>query len=204
MTAMIDKGEQWLQPLLDFRDWLVSTQDPEGKKEIRDVRRRSGKIQYKEIDGINKIIWGPYLLVFRQEILKRLLETQEAVRRNGPNPNEQLISREELLKIRKLWLFEEGDWQDSLPQIYKQVSGENLDVPKDDWSGLGGLEFQILQEVCAEHDLPVELLTQLFDAERRQHGMSRRSAIYSDIDSILKKDWVSREEALSKIGIQKP
>lgn len=201
MTAMIDKGEQWLQPLLDFRDWLVTTQDPEGKKEIRDVRRRSGKIQYKEIDGIHKIIWGPYLLSFRQEILKRLLETQQALRENGPNPKEQLISREELLKIRQLWLFEEGDWRDSLPQIYKQVIGENLDTPKDDCSGLGGLEFQILQEVCAEHNLPVELLTQLFDAERRQHGMSRRSAIYNDINSILKKDWASRKEVLSKVGI---
>jgi DNA sulfur modification protein DndC len=200
MSAMIDKGEEWLKPLLNFRDWLVTTQDPEGKKEIRDVRRRSGKIQYKEVDGDHKIIWGPYLLVFRQEILKRLLEAQAALRENGPNPNEQLISREELLKIRQLWLFEEGDWHDSLPQIYEQVTGEKLEVPKDDLSGLGGLEFQILQEVCAEHDLPVELLTQLFDAERRQHGMSRRSAINSDIDSILKKNWSSREEALAKIG----
>ena len=98
-------------------------------------------------------------------------------------------------------MFEEGDWQDSLPQIYEKVTGANLTLPKDDWSGLGGLEFEILLEVCEEHGLPVELLTQLFDAERRQQGMGRRSAIYNDIDAILKKDWSSREEVLKKVGL---
>ncbi|MCF6291460.1 MAG: hypothetical protein L3J03_10755 [Desulfobacterales bacterium] len=202
MESMINKGEEWLQPLLDFRDWLATTQNPEGKKKIRDFRRRSGKVQYKEIDGSKKLIWGPYLFSFRQEILRRLLETQAALRKNSPNPEEQLISEAELLKIRQLWLFEEGDWPDSLPQIHEQVTGKKLHVPKDDWSGMGGLEHQILQEVCEEYDVPVILLTQLFDAERRQHGMGRRSAIYSDIDSILKKDWQKREEVLAKIGIQ--
>lgn len=201
MAAMVDKGEEWLRPLLDFRNWLVTTQDPEMKREIRDVRRRTGKIQYKEIDGNKKIIWGPYLLSFRREILKRLLQTEIALRNNGPNPDERLISNDELLKIRQLWLFEEGDWQDSLPDIYEQTTGEKLAIPKDDWSGLGGLEFKILQDVCAEHNLPIELLTQLFDAERKQQGMGRRSAIYSDIDNILRKDWTSREEALSKVGL---
>ncbi len=28
MEAMVDAGEEWLEPLLDFRDWLSSTQDP--------------------------------------------------------------------------------------------------------------------------------------------------------------------------------
>lgn len=202
MTAMIKKGEEWLQPLLDFRDFLAATHNPDIKKEIRDVRRRTGKIQFKEVDGSLKVIWGPYLLFFRQEILKLLLETQAALQKNGPNPDVQLITEEELLKIRQLWLFEEGDWQDSLPQIYEKASGKKLAVPRDDWCGLGGLELQILQQVCAEYSLPVELLTQLFDAERRQQGMSRRSAIYSDIDSILKKDWASREDVLNKVGLQ--
>jgi DNA sulfur modification protein DndC len=204
MASMIDKGEEWLRPLLDFRDWLLSTQDPTRKKEIRDVRRRTGRIQFKEINGENKIIWGPYLLFFRKEILKRLLETQIVVQKHGPNPKEQLITEEELLKIRQLWLFEEGDWQDSLPQIYEKVTGAKLALPKDDWSGLGGVEFEILLEVCEEHGLPVELLTQLFDAERRQQGMGRRSAIYNEIDAVLKKDWSSREEVLKKVGLPLP
>ncbi|MCK4787826.1 MAG: hypothetical protein KAV87_28995, partial [Desulfobacteraceae bacterium] len=67
-----------------------------------------------------------------------------------------------------------------------------------DWAGMGGLELRTLQEACEEHNVPVGLLIELFDAERRQHGMSRRSAIYNDIDTILKKDWRTREEVFAE------
>jgi hypothetical protein len=30
---------------------------------------------------------------------------------------------------------------------------------------------------------------ELFEAERKQHGMNRRSRIYDNIDGILRKDW---------------
>lgn len=202
MESMIRTGAEWMQPLLNLRDWLVATQNPEVKKNIRNVRRRTGKVQYKNINGSIKLIWGPYTLAFRKEILIRLLEAQLAIQKNGPNPHEVLISTAELLKIRQLWFFEEGDWQDSLPQIYKQVTGKILDVLKDDWFIMGGFELQVLQEISVEHNVPVGLLTELFDAERRQHGMSRRSAIYNDIDNILKKDWQSREEVLTGIEIE--
>ena len=35
MEAMIDKGEDWMMPLLEFRDFLAETQDPERKPEFR-------------------------------------------------------------------------------------------------------------------------------------------------------------------------
>ena len=34
------------------------------------------------------------------------------MRRLGPNPKEMLISDDELLKIRQVWRFEEGDWEE--------------------------------------------------------------------------------------------
>ena len=184
--------------VLDLRDWLVTTQNPKMKKRIRNFRRRSGKVQYKEINGSTKLIWGPFTFSFRKEILQRLLEAQQSIQKNGPNQNEKLISEDELMKIRQLWFFEEGDWQDSLPQIYERITRKKLNVPKDDWAGMGGLELRTLQEVCEGHNVPVGLLTELFDVERRQHGMSRRSAIYNDIDIILKKDWRTREEVFAE------
>lgn len=203
MESMIGRGEEWMKPLLEFRDWLAKTQDPETKKNIRDFRKRSGRVQYREVDGTKKLIWGPYTLEFRKEILRRLLETQELIRRNGPSPKEPLISTEELLKIRQIWRFEEGDWQDSLPRIYHKVTSENLEGLEDDWSGMGNTEYQVLLEVCDQFGLPLGLLTELFDAEKRQHGMSRRSAIFNDIDTILKKDWRSRAEVFTEAGIKK-
>jgi len=38
MEAMVDSGEEWLEPLLEFREWLAETVDPERKHEFRDVK----------------------------------------------------------------------------------------------------------------------------------------------------------------------
>ena len=90
MEAMIDNGEDWMQPMLDFRDWLVTTQEPENKYKIREHRRRTGRVQFSEPDpdtGEKKIIWGPYTFAFRKQILEKLLEAEDEVRENGPDPD---------------------------------------------------------------------------------------------------------------------
>jgi len=38
MEAMVDAGQEWLEPLLDFRNFLADTQDPAQKHEVRDHR----------------------------------------------------------------------------------------------------------------------------------------------------------------------
>lgn len=213
MQSIINSGERWLQPLLDFRDWLASTGDPEQKVHIRSTRRRNGKVMFQmetepktkvkkpkyDKNGNKVLIWGPFLLEFRREILKRLLTVQKELKDSTEGTDTVLISKEELLEIRRLWLFDEGDWEDSIPKIYHEVMGEDLGIVVNDWAGMGGIEKQILYDICEEHQVPKELLTELFDTERRQFGMSRRSTIFHDIDKIFKKDWKSREEVLSEI-----
>jgi len=208
MQSIINSGEKWLQPLLDFRDWLAATSAPEKKEKIRSVRRRNGKVQYQtkdgeyllNADGHKKLIWGPFKLEFRKTILEKLLLTQTALQKSQKGAGTVLVSKEELLEIRHLWLFDEGDWEDSLPKIFNMVTGSELEILKNDWAGMGSLELQLLQETCADHGLPVGLITELFDTERRQFGMSRRSTIFSDIEKILKKDWRSRHDILEEIG----
>ena len=199
MEAMIENGQTWMQPMLDFRDWLSSTQDPAKKKNIREHRRRTGRIQYGEKDGKKKIIWGPYKLKVRQDILKRLLKAQTEVQKNGPDPNMELIQKQELHKIRQLWIHEEGDWEDSLPGIYQEVIGDSLDWIVDDASGLGGEEKKLISDVCNKHELNPILLMELFDVEQAHQGMAKRRGVYDKIGSILNKDWRSREEALAEL-----
>jgi DNA sulfur modification protein DndC len=196
MEAMIDNGENWLQPLLDFRNWLQQTNDPAGKKDIREVRRRTGRIEFFEnAEGKTALKYGPFKLQFRKAMLEKLLRTQQEVRANGPDPKVQLIRDEELHKIRQLWQHQEGDWEDSLPAIYEKVTGERLEWLEDDWSGMGGAEHRVLQEVSLECHLPPGLLTELMDVERKYHGMSRRSGVYAHLQKTLKKDWRSLEQA---------
>lgn len=198
MEGAINRGSEWLLPLLELREWLMATRDPEDKHKYREHRRRTGRIQFMKSGEGMKIIWGPYKMEVRKDILKRLLQAQKHVQERGPVRGATLITEAELRKIRQVWRFEEGDWGDSLPRIYREVFGQDLQWTEEDWSGMGGMEQTILSAVCAEHNLPERLLTELFDAERKRYGMSRRTGIYDEIDSVLKKDWRSREAALAE------
>jgi DNA sulfur modification protein DndC len=196
MEAMIDNGEQWLQPLLDLRNWLADTADPAKKKDIREVRRRTGKIEFfRDTDGKSTLKHGPFKMSFRKEILERLLRAEKEVRGRGPDASVKLIRDEELHTIRQVWLHEEGDWEDSLPSIYEKVTSARLDWLADDWSGMGGAEQRVLEEVSREYKLPAKLLVELMDAEREHHGMSRRAGVYGQLEKVLRKDWRSLEEA---------
>ena len=119
------------------------------------------------------------------------------VREDGPDAELNLITPEELHKIRQLWLHEEGDWEDSLPRIYREEMGEDLDWLVDDHAGVGLEEKQILQEVAAAADLPLGMLQELLDTEMKHSGMSRRSGIYDKINTVFEKDWMSYDEALA-------
>lgn len=189
MEAMIDNGEDWMQPMLDFRDWLAETQDPTKKHLYRGIKRRNGQVTVK--DG--KLIHGPYTLEFCKEILRNLLRTQQDVREDGPNPDIELISEAELHEIRRIWRTERQDWEDSVPQIYSRVIGEPIAWLQDDMGAFSAIEYNLLGEVCAKHELPTDLVARLLEQERQMQGMHRRSGIYQRIDDVLREEWRDEE-----------
>src|SRR6185312_16026109 len=67
MEAMIDAGDSWLEPLLDFRDMLAETSDPDKKSTYREQRRRNGRVQF--IGDSDTPVPGPYKLEFCKELL---------------------------------------------------------------------------------------------------------------------------------------
>ena len=191
MEAMIENGEEWMQPLLDYRDLLASTQDPSAKGQVRDHKRRNGRISLKSDGGI---IFGPYKLEFRKALLKRLLETQLEIQQKGPNQAEKLITDAELHEIRRLWKSELQDWEDSVPQIYRQVIGSDIEWIRDEQPLFAGSERQLLSEISERHDVPDDLLAKLVEIERELNGMSRRSSVFGRIDAAFREDWRTREE----------
>src|SRR6185437_5370779 len=122
MEAMIENGEEWMAPMLDFRDWLVTTQDPAQKRGIRDIRRRDGRVHFWG-EQKDKVIWGPYKFIFRQEILRRILRAQCSVQGTGPDRDMALITMAELEEIRRIWRIECADWEDTLPKIWESEVG---------------------------------------------------------------------------------
>lgn len=194
MEGLIDNGEEWMLPLLEFRDFLAETQEPERKADIREHRRRNGKVTI--VNG--KLIRGPYTLEFCKQLLRRLLEIQQQVRKEGPDPNLQLITDAELEEIRNIWRTERSDWEDAVPQIYKDVVGERAWIV-DDTTSFTAADKQLLAAICDENEIPVALVAKLLDTEQQMDGMLRRAGIHTRIDAIFHEDWHSEDEARAEL-----
>lgn len=201
MEALIDNGEDWMSPMLEFRDFLSATQDPERKKDVRDYRRRDGQIKVRKQQLT--LIRGPYLLEFRKELLRRLLLVQQQVRRDGPDPELTLISPEELFEIRHLWRAEAQDWDDSVPEIYRAVTGHDLPWPRDDAALFGAAERALLAQVCAEEEVPLSLLVALIEGQRQGAAGGSRARTHARIDEIMRSEWRSEAEVLAAVEMHR-
>lgn len=199
MEALIDNGEEWLEPLLDYRNYLAETQIPEKKHIYREYKRMNGKVQFNR-DGSGNVIRGPYKFEFCKELLTKLLQAQVQMRRTGPDPNLNLILPEELHEIRRMWQMNRGDWHDSLPAIYKDVTGEDLAWIKDDLGMFTSNEDSLMGEICTKNNVPLNLVKKLVEIERQMQGMSRRSSIYSKIEDILGEEWRPEEDFTKKVA----
>jgi len=193
MEAMIDSGEEWMIPLLDFRDWLASTQDPSVKPVQREYKGRNGRVRITD----RGLLWRTYTLEFSKEMLRRLLETQVEVQKSSHNF--ELVSERELREIRRLWLTERQDWDDALPQIVKEVTGQIIDWEVNDVSRPGRLELDLLTRVTQKYDVPVRLAQKLLDAEWQYYGMRRRGLIHKTIEQIVSEDWRSLQDVQAEL-----
>lgn len=201
MENMVDGGDLWMKPLLEFRNFLKSTQDPELKPKYRKPKgRRHGRVREKD-NGDDGIIPRSYKLEFRKHLLRKLLETEREVNELRDDDTEylELIRDAELKEIRQIWRTEEADWTDSVPEIYADVMGDSLDWVQDDLGSFSAEEADVLVEVCREHDVPERLIKRLLDTELQHHGMKRRASIYNEIDKIFREDWRSIEEIAADV-----
>lgn len=198
MEAMIDSGEEWMIPLLEFRDWLSSTQDPQVKPSQREYRSRNGTIKITK-DG--QLRYRTYKLDFSKQMLERLLETQRQVQ--DFKPDFELISDEELQLIRQIWITERQDWADSLPAIFQGVLGRTLAWQQVDLVRPSEVEAKTLEEVSQKHSVPLQLVQKLLDAEWQNYGMRRRTTIHTKIQKVLNEDWRSFDEVRTEMEDRK-
>ena len=193
MEGLIDSGEDWMEPLLELSQDLKDTQDPEKKLEIRDFKRRTGQVTF-QTDGTEKITPGPYKIEFRKDFLKKLLLAQNSVQKNGPDPKMRLILEEELHEIQRIWRMEQGDWENSVYQIYEDVTGEAISPVQEDIGGFSNVEQEILNKVCESNDVPKLLVSKLLHAEFDSQGMTRHSKVFTKIGKILSEEWRGFED----------
>jgi DNA sulfur modification protein DndC len=199
MEALVNNGEDWMQPLLEFRQWLNSTTVPENKRKYRDIRGRDGRVILKK-DGTPAA--RTYKRKYSKYMLRRVLKIQQHIQRNGPDPDISLISREELFEIRRIWRTERQDWEDSVPKIYWEVTGQNLNWPQDDDATFDAGHEALLSSLCREYGVPFELIARMLEAEREKLGMARRAGIYKALGEELGREWRSEKEILAEPSIE--
>lgn len=193
MQAMIqnDEEKEWMLPLLDLRNELDLPDD----RPLRDFRRMNGLVQLFN----KKPIHGPYTQASRERWLRRVLEAQCFARTNGPSHVHELelITLAELQEIRRIWVIEKHELEDSLPRIYTEVMktpypGASI----DDMPMFGAEEMELLREACGGDNIRFELARELLDVERRHRSMARRSGLFGALEGALKRNfYIDAEDA---------
>ena len=182
-----------MTPLLDLRNDLA---DFSKDKSRRDYRRMSGRVQLFH-DGV---VRGPYTKEAREYWLKRVLESQHKVHEQGPEKfrDLELISMAELNEIRRMWLYDKHEFDDSLPRIYKECTGQEFPNIQSDGNMLNAEDWEILRQICGSDEDYFQLQARLLDVEREFRGMSRRAGIYEALEDVLKTNQYGNEkEALA-------
>lgn len=199
MEAMIKNDEEkvWMAPLLELRNELDAPD-----RDRRDFRRITGAVQLFH-DGT---VPGPYLKEWREHWLRRVLEAQRLARQEGPPEfrNLQLITPEELKEIRRIWLYEKHEFDDALPRIYQEATGQPFPKDDDEAQGLRADDWNLLREVCGADRVFFDVQVALLGVERQFRGMSRRAGIFEVLEEKLRTGlYASEEEAVAVLKERK-
>ena len=180
LQKFIDNGSSELEPLREFRDWLVSIrQNPD----FRDNKRRNGKV-YQKANG--EYGFGPFKLSARQEILRRLLELQKKT-------GFELITLDELKMIDTLWDAEGDLSRRALVDIYYSIFNNRL--PWDEYKE-PLYDADIIQEIktaAEDSEIPFELITKLIVMINSNKYIAKSSKLKKEFDKVMNQEWIHHE-----------
>ena len=196
MEAMIanDDEKEWMTPLLEFRNEFGNT---EGDRERRSFRKMNGTLQ----GNYGQLFHGPYNKETREKWLKRLLEIQKDINENGPEEfsDLKLIRFEELQAIRNIWVKDKHEFDDSLPSIYKEVTGSDFEDPdwiasesfrQEEWDTLK----KITEELYPDEELAFEMMYSLIDIENNSSNLNKRKDVLEELDKQIGKTFYKNEK----------
>lgn len=176
MAALINNGFDWLQPLLKFRDEIVSERN---NIDNRLTTRRNGT------KAINDM--GSYTPAYRASVLERLFKTQKEIQMLKPNTI--LITNQELIAIQTIW-YRDFIFDYRVSDIYHKIYNEDLDM-KENNEKLQK-EVDLLKDVCKDTPENYDLIQELLTLQKNKSLLTRKRGLKSDIEarieSYLKKE----------------
>ncbi|WNR45136.1 DNA phosphorothioation system sulfurtransferase DndC [Paenibacillus roseipurpureus] len=131
---------------------------------------------------------GPFTLKAREEILRKLLQTQNKVRELH-DPTVELISLDELKVIRQFW-EDDLDWEDRIPKIYEEETGEQLVWDLNDRPTFAEDQITDLERLCNEEQVNIAVLKKLIAVEKDYSGFKVRRGLLQDFEKALRQDFL--------------
>lgn len=171
MDALIDNGEDWMEPLADFRDML------QDNRNNREWRQKWGRNQTEEEEDEER--WGPYLPEKRAEMLKLLLKAQKEVQQTDKDLI--IINYQELVAIQVTW-HRDSIFNYSVADIYNNVYG--TDLSKSDFNNQEVFEKEILKEICQD-DKDFNLINELLEIQKSKYILVNNYGLQHDLEDHL-------------------
>lgn len=169
MEALIDNGEEWMQPLLDLRDKLAESRD---NLEWREEYRKNGQKAP-----------GPYKPYYRALLLKTLLEAQKMAQMTEPDI--ELISNQELIAIQLMW-YRETIVNYQVSTIYNNIYNDNI-MKADKIEQQKKKENEILEVSCKSNPSHVQLINNLLNVQKTKILMKKKHGLSSDLEMQLER-----------------
>ena len=119
------------------------------------------------------------------------------INENGPEGFDylELITIPELIEIRKIWVTENHEFDDSLPVIYERVMGKPFpDKSIYTSTSFKKKEWDLLQRICDPQEnndetMLFEMMYTLIDIESKSNLMNNRKGILDQIERTIKKNF---------------
>ncbi|NLT52538.1 MAG: DNA phosphorothioation system sulfurtransferase DndC [Ignavibacteria bacterium] len=175
MTALVNKGQEWLRPLLELR---ASMFDKRNISENRMPTRRNGQHAVTE-DGQNQ---GNYTEKYRAELLEEILIAQRKVQEDKPKLN--LITHQELVAIQVIW-NRDLNFEYRVAEIYNRVyNRENAMKTNDEKLQK---EMDLLKDVCAENPKDFDLIQELLTMQKNKALLNKKRGLKDDMERVIEK-----------------
>ncbi|MBC7569106.1 MAG: DNA phosphorothioation system sulfurtransferase DndC [Spirosoma sp.] len=182
MEGLVLNGDDWMEPLMEFRDVLIDTRND---RAYREMRRRTDS-PFKEED---ENTWGPYTPEARAKFLTMLLRAQREIQLSQ-GEDMQLISHQELVAIQLTW-YRDGIFTHKVADIYNQINEQQI-VVSNKYLEKYQQEEQLLRDVCAENPEDFYFIQECLLLQRNKSLLIRKQGLKSELEKHLER-YVAKE-----------
>mgnify|MGYP000896851633 FL=1 len=177
MSALIENGLTWLNPLLKLRNELAEERNI---IENRMPQRRNGT------DAVNGM--GPYFPQYRASVLHRLLKAQKEVQKEKPHV--ELITNQELIAIQTIW-YRDFVFDQKVSEIYHKAYKTDLDMK--DQNEKKEKELELLKKSCGKNPQDFELIQELLTLQKNKSLLNRKRGLKEDIETRIE-EYLKKEK----------